>query len=280
MQIKHLTGKELRRARAIVPDGILRQGTLVLGCYSKETLAGVAVLMKREADWVVTWLYVEEEYRKRGYGSSLLCGAVKAAKNAGAVNLSMDLEGDSKEGRLMALMLTKYFFRLHFDRMAKVEVTRKQLEKSVIFTDSRYAGEKKRLSSKVISLRDLKSKELFAFLENCERRGNYLVSRADYRSAHGRASKVLVSGGQIVGVVLLGRTGEKLYELQLSYVEKKYQMDFISLIRAAAISLKEIEEWEKLEFVCMDSAVLQLADHIFPEKEVNWKCVITGDRWL
>ncbi len=280
MQIKNLAGKELRGAKRFVPDGILRQGTLVLGCFSKETLVGVVVLMKREVDWIVTWLYVEAEYRKRGYGSTLLCGAVRAAKSAGAVSLSMDLDGDCKEGRLMALMLTKYFFRLHFDRMAKVEVTRKQLEKSVIFTDSRYTGEKKRQSAKVTSLRDLKSKELFTFLEDCERRGNYLVSRADYRNADGKVSKLLVSEGQIVGVVLLGRTEEKVYELQLSYLEKKHQIDFIRLIRAAAISLQEIEEWEKLEFVCMDSTVLQLADHIFPEKEVKWKCLITGDRWL
>lgn len=280
MQIKNLTGKELRKANAFVPDGIMRQGSLVLGCFLKETLVGVAVLMKREVDWVVTWLYVEVGYRKRGCGSALLCGAVRAAKHAGAVSLSMDLDGDCKEGQLMALMLTKYFFRLHFDRMAKVEVTRKQLEKSVIFTDSRYTGERKRQSAKITSLRDLKSKELFAFLEDCERRGNYLVSRADYRNADGKASKVLVSEGQIVGVVLLGRTEEKVYEIQLSYLEKKHQMDFIRLIRGVAMSLLEVQDWERLEFVCMDSAVLQLADHIFPQKEINWKCVITGDRWL
>lgn len=280
MQIKNLTGKELRGAKVLVPHEILRQGTLVLGCFFKEILAGVAILMKREVDWVVTWLYVEPEYRKRGYGNALLQGAVTAAKNAGAISLSMDLDGDSKEGHLMALMLTNYFFRLHFERIASVGITREQFEKAVFFTNPRYAGEEKRISSKLRSLRDLKSTELVAFLEDCERRGNYLVSRADYRNADGRVSKVLVSGGQIGGVVLLERTEEKQYGLQLSYVEKKHQMDFIGLIQAVGLSLQETEGWEKLEFVCMDSAVLQLADHIFPEKEIVWKCVITGDRWL
>lgn len=280
MQIKNLTGKELRWAKALVPHEILRQGTLVLGCFSKEILAGVAVLMKRDVDWVVTWLYVDLEYRKRGYGNALLQGAVTAAKNAGALALSMDLDGDSKGGHLMALMLTNYFFRLHFERIASVQITREQFEKAVVFTKPRYVGEEKRISSKVRSLRDLKSTELVAFLEDCERRGNYLVSRADYRSADGRVSKVLVSGGQIGGVVLLEATEEKVYGLQLCYVEKKHQMDFIGLIQAVGLSLQETEGWEKLEFVCMDSAVLQLADHIFPEKEIVWKCVITGDRWL
>ncbi len=280
MQIKNLTGKELRWAKALVPHEILRQGTLVLGCFSKEILAGVAILMKRDVDWVVTWLYVDSDYRKRGYGNALLQGAVTAAKNAGAISLSMDLDGDSKEGHLMALMLTNYFFRLHFERIASVQITREQFEKAVVFTKPRYVGGEKRISSKVYSLRDLKSAELFSFLEACERRGNYLVSRADYRSADGRVSKVLVSGGQIVGVALLEATEEKVYGLQLCYVEKKHQMDFIGLIQSVGLSLQERKGWKKLEFVCMDSTVLQLADHIFPEKEIAWKCVITGDKWL
>ncbi len=279
MQIKKLTGKELRKASVLVPDEMLRNGTLVLGATAKENLAGVVVLMKRDQDWVVTWLYVEPEYRKQGYGSALLQGALTAAKSAGALTLSMDIDGDSEAGRLMAFMLTKYFFCLHFERIASIQITRDQLEKSVIFADPRYAGENKRRSSKVCSLRDLKSTELFSFLEDCERRGNYLVSRADYRSADGRVSKVLVFEGQIVGVVLLERNEENVYELQLSYVERKCQTEFISLIREAAFSLRE-EEWEKLEFVCMDSSVLHLADHIFPEKEIIWKCMITGERWL
>ena len=280
MQIKNLTGKELRRAAALVPDCILREATLVLGSGIKEDLAGVAVLMKRDGDWVVTWLYVEPEYRKRGYGTALLQGAVTAAKNAGAVSLSMNLDGNSEDGRLTAAMLTRQFFRLHFEQTARVQVTREQLEKAVIFTDPRFAGDEKRIPSQICSLRDLKSTELLTFLEDCEKRGNYLVSRADYKRADGRKSKILVSQGQIVGVLLLERTQEKLFTLQLSYVEKKHQMEFISLIRAAARSLREAEEWEKLEFVCMDSSILQLADHIFPEKEIFWDCMITGDRWL
>lgn len=280
MQIKNLTGKELRGARAIVPDGILRQGTLVLGCFFKEILAGLAVLMKRDADWVVTWLYVEPEYRKKGYGSALIQEAVKAAKSEGAIMLSMDLDGDSEEGRLMAFMLTQNFFCLHFDLMAGIQLTRDQLKKAVFFTDTRYTEGKKRSSFKVYSLLDLKSTELIAFLQDCEKRKNYLVSRADYQNADGRVSKVLVSGDKVVGVVLLERTSEKTYELQLGYVEKKHQMHFVSLVKAAALSLLEAEEWENLEFICMDSAILHLADHIFPEKEINFKCVITGDRWL
>ncbi len=281
MQIKNLTGKELKQAATLVPDYILREATLVLGCETKENLAGVAVLMKRDDDWVVTWLYVEEEYRRRGYGNALLDGAVAAAKNTGAASLSMDLNGDSEGGRLAAAMLTKRFFRLHFERVARIRVTKEQFGKAVFFTDAKLAGDGKRLSSQVLSLRELKSAELAAFLEECEKRGNYLVSRADYRGADSRKSKALVYQGQIVGVLLLERTGEKLYTIQLSYVEKKHQMEFVSLIRAAGRSLQESEsEWENLEFVCMDSSILQLAKHLFPEREIRWDCMITGERWL
>lgn len=280
MQIKNLTGKELRQARVLAPDEILGKGTLVLGAITKETLAGVAVLMKCDLDWVITWLFVDPDYRKQGYGSALIQEAVSEARNAGAALLSMDLEGDSEAGRVMAFMLTKHFFCLHFEQMASIQITREQLEKSVIFTDPRYAIDNKKRSFKVASLKDVKSTELFAFQEGCERHGNYLVSRADYRGADGKVSKALVVGEKIAGVVLFERTGVKDYELQLSYVEKKHQTEFISLIRAAAVSLLEVDGWEKLDFVCMNSSVLQLAEHIFPEKEIVWNCIITGERWL
>ena len=281
MEIRQLKGRELNNLAILVPGPILRDGDLVLGCFERGQLIGTGILTKMGYQWTITWLYIDSPYRELYYGGELLDSLLETARDQGARLVRAFMDGKSPDAIQLANMLADRDFTISFDSMARVTVTREQLQKAVFFTNPRLSKDRQRPGTQIIPLKDLPSLTYKKFIENWESRGKYLISRADFAGVDPMKSRVLVSQDRLVGLALVEDKDEGQYELSLCFVEKKYRIHTVGLIKAAAKALLEPEaDMRKLTFSCVGDGILKLAEHVFQEKKIQWDSIISGEIWL
>ncbi len=277
MEIQKLTGSKLAAASRIVPLYILGEAEAVIGCEVDQHLAGAAALMKKDEEWVLTWLYVEPEHREKGYGNALLDEAIKIARKGGCVILTATLDQNGEKAALVTAMLGRRGFILAWDSIVNINVNKDQFQKAVFLTDDKYAGATRDKNLRVLPLQKVQSIDLMNFVKKQERSGNYLVSRANYELADVNLSKVLICDDQVEGVMLIESEEEGKYSIDLCYVSKKHQLGFVGLCKALAKELLAPENhFEKLSFACMEDSVKRLGEHIFPEHDVEYNDIVSG----
>ena len=277
MEIQKLTGSKLAAASRIVPLYILGEAEAVIGCEVDQNLVGAAALMKKDEEWVLTWLYVEPEQREKGYGSALLDEAIRTAWKGGCIIMTATLDQNGEQAALVTAMLGRQGFILEWDSIVSIKVNKDQFQKAVFLTDAKYAGATKDKNSRVLPLHKVQSIDMANFIKKQERSWNYLVSRANYELADANLSKVLICDDQVEGVLLIESETEGCYSIDLCYVSKKHQPGFVELCKALAKELLAPEQhFEKLTFACMEDSVKRLGEHIFPEHDVEYNDIVSG----
>ncbi len=279
MHVSRLMGSSLQNACSIVPTDIMNSADMVLGCKDNEVIAGVAAIIKKDDEWGLIWLYVLPQYRRKGAGSMLLDAMISMAEQEGVSILSSVMEADIADWHRIELMLARRQFLLTWKTVDKIRITIEQLRNAPILT----AYPKYHLGdNRIMSLGKVSSLALNNFIKEAERKGNLLVSRADYKNADGAKSMVLEKDGIILGVLLL-QTAEKrqLHQVKLCYVDRHYKMYIVFMIqRAAEAILNNPGGTEAIEFTCMDDSIVKLGKHIFPEHELLKSDIIVGECWL
>lgn len=279
MHVSRLMGSSLQNACSIVPADIMNSADMVLGCKDNEITAGVAAIIKKDDEWGLIWLYVLPQYRNKGVGSMLLDDLISMAEQEEVSILSSVMEADIADRHRIELMLARRQFLLNWKTVDKMRVTIEQLRNAAILT----AYPKDHLGdNRVMSLGKIPSLTLSNFIKEAERKGNLLVSRADYKNADGAKSMVLEKDGIILGVLLLQMAQKgQLYQVKLCYVDRHYKMHIVSMIqRAAEAILNDPGSTEAIEFSCMDDSIVKLGKHIFPEHELLKNDIIFGEFWL
>ncbi len=277
MKIRRVSEKQ-KKQDFLIPDGYVQEGDLVLLCEEQDKEVGSAVLMKKAEDWVLNWIFVLPEERGKGYGSALLDAAVYEAGKNGGNSLKIYLQDEAPDSDLFLAMLSARNFFLSWEQIPKISATREQLKKAVFFTDPAFQKSLRDSRTQIFSLRQVTRQQLKNFRNLCEKKKNYLVSRADFERADLDQSKALVAEDAIVGIALIQSVrNEKI--LTLCYVEKKYQMELLSLFRRMAEEvLRGEEKTERISFYCISKNVEKLAEHVLPEHERLIEEVIVGKR--
>ncbi len=281
MQIKNLSDSEFGQAGELVPQYILQKAVCVLVCESEGQLAGVAVLTRVDKILFLSWLYIEESMRGKGYGNALLDAAIIEAGKSNALCIEAAVDANSSGGRIIAAMLGRRNFILDFESMARIRVTKEQIAKAIFFTDSKLESQLNRFSASICPLRKLTKRQISNFIEKSEKSKNYLASKADYRGADKDKSMVLMTGDRITGVLLADVIEDGVFSVQLGCVEKNHNLEFLGLIKTAIDNLLKTEKNLKwLEFSCVDDTIVQFAKHIFPDCHVSRDSIVSGRCWL
>lgn len=275
--IKQVTETDYPRLAFLAPAHALSTATMVLACSIEETLLGTVLLMKKDKNWGLTWIYVLPEYQKQGIGSKLLDRAILEARKNGARNLEVVLSGESKEELQFVSMLSQRDFYIDFQTEAILSLTRNQLKPAIFYSKPELLRWTKSSKESILPLRNVKPRQLDRFIKNRERRHNYVASRADYASADPNLSRLLISDAQIVGAILVDRTGEGTYSLELCFVEKDYLKALIRLMKNVSDQLLTAKEpLKQMEFSCGLESILTAAKKIFPEHEITNSGIITA----
>lgn len=277
MKIRIMERKTEMEAGGLVPSGLIRPHTTVLACEDQEGYAGAAVLLEKGSSYTLLWLFVTPEKRRRGYGNALLKGAALWAKKQDADRLSVVYEAGCESGPVLDCMLSRQYFLLKLERTARVRITRQELTASALmkFPDMPLKG-----GHSITPLSHIGTLQLKQLIERCEKRGDSLVSQADYSQADARRSMVLLSGQEIRGMVLVHHEQEDgIVSIPLFFFEKEVVSESVGLLKNVAETLLEPAAGLKiLEFSCMEPSVMKLADRFVAEKEIIWDEMVTGER--
>ena len=279
MKIRIMERKTELEAGGLVPPGLIRPHTTVLGCEDQDGYAGAAVLLEKGSRYTLLWLFVAPEKRRNGYGDALLKGAAAWAKKQGADRLSVVYEAACESGPVLEYMLSRQHFLLKLERTARVRITRQQLTASALM---KFPNMPLRGGSSITPLSHVGTLQLKRLIERCEKHGDSLVSQADYSQADAGRSMALLSGQEIQGMVLVRHESEDgIVSIPLFFIEKEFVSDSVGLLKKVAETLLEPAAGLKiLEFSCMEHSVLKLADRFAAEKEIIWDEMVTGERLL
>ena len=284
MKFKYIKENETNLVEELVPDYCLKQAQLLIALEDKENICGLAVLMQKDIEWALTWIYVEDDKRGMGLGDMLLDEAIRCASKKGGqfFTVTFDKNGDACD--VLLVMLARRGFMLDYERVNTIMVTREQAKKAIFMTDEKYLnisyqGHSK---TKVYPFYKVKAAELSTFLKKYEEKGSYIVSRAAFNLADSRLSKALFHEGNMVGLLLIEKTNYPgMYTVPVCFVSSKYHTGFVELIKSLADEmLHQTEDFERLSFNCMDDTVQKLGEHIFPEHDMYWDDLVTAQIWL
>lgn len=279
MKIRIMERKAEMEAGGLVPSGLIRPHTTVLACEDQEEYTGAVVLLENRNRYTLLWLFVTPEKRRKGYGNALLKGAAAWARKQGADRLSVVYEAECESGPVLESMLSRHYFLLKLERTARVRITRQQLTASALmkFPDMPLRG-----GRSITPLSHIGTLQLKRLIERCEKRGDSLVSQADYSQADASRSMALLSGQEIQGMILVRHEPEDgIISIPLFFIEKEFVPESVELLKKVAETLLEPAVGLKiLEFACMEHSVLKLADRLVAEKEVIWDEMVTGERLL
>lgn len=277
LKIRKITETEYFKVRNLAPGHALRTASIVLSCFIEEEPVGILILMKKNKNWGLTWIYVLPKYRESGIGSKLLDLGILEARKNGTHNLEVVLDGETEEEKRLMAMLNHRDFYMDFHVEPVFSVTRDQLKQALFYTQPEILGPKMSSNDTIIPLRNAKSRQLEHFIRDRERRHNYVASRADYTSADPALSRLLVSGSQIVGAILVDRTGEGIYSLELCFIEKNYLKALIRLMKAVSDQLLTGKEnLNRMEFSCSLDSMLKAAKALLPDHDITSAGFTTG----
>ncbi len=275
--IKQVTESDYSKIASLAPAHALNTASIVLACMKEEAVLGTAILMKKHKDWALSWLYVHTDYREQGAGNLLLDQALYEAKKNGARNLEVVLTGETDEELPLTSMLASRGFYIDFQTEPVLTLTRSQLKQAIYYSKPDFLYTAKSSKESIIPLRNVKPGQLEQFIKNRERHHNYVASRADYASADPNLSRLLISKSQIVGAILVDRTGEGTYSLELCFVERNYLKALIRLMKNVSDQLLTGKETlVQIEFFCGLTAILEAAEKIFPEHTITSSGIITA----
>lgn len=277
MKIIILSDKSRMEAGGLVPPEILREKGMTLACMADDKMVGVITLGQKEYEWIISWIYVKEEYREREYGTKLLEAATEVVRRKGGSKLSIVYGYHMDGAPILGAALSKCHFYLRGGQLANVKVTREQLTKASFMSTAEMEDGK----SRIVSLRHIEPGQLQQFIRESERRGWYIAGKADYSAADARKSMALLDGNRIAGIILVEQT-EVLgkYMIPVLAVEKKFLGYAPLLFREAAKAGLAEKSFKEFEFACAEQSVLNLAEKIFPEKNIEHKDMIIAERWL
>lgn len=281
MKIINLSGIKCE-CGTIIPQQYVHDNDLVMFCEEKGTKVGAAVLMQREDDWVLNWLWIVPDARGKGYGSALLDEAIENVKKMGGKSLYIYINEKSPEKDRFLYMLTGRNFFLNKELIPKAYVTRDQLKRAVFFTDPKYKHKGNSSQIAISSLRQLGRQGIKKFISQSDKRQNYLVSRADYDNADIDLSFCLLHKDTVVGMVLIHPTSQDDEKsLSLCYVDSKYMLKIVPLLKEVAEELlRQPNKIERLSFYCIEENVVRLVDHVFPEKKLCMETIIEGQKFI
>ncbi len=280
MQIVKLTGNNLNNARTYIPENVMHSSDTFFGFEDQEALVAVAAVLSKKDEWMINWFYVLPSYRHQGYGSAFLHDLLAKSEQSGVGIITSLMDAEIEDRIYMELLLARKQFLLSRESISTIRISMEQLKKAVFFTDDRYS---KRLHSKakLKPLGQVSSIALKKFIKTQEDEKNYLASRADYSGADGKKSMVLLVDEDIVGLILLQKEDDSLFQVSLCYVEKQYEAHVVALFKEAAEALLlDEDQVDTLEFACMDQSIVKLGDHLFPEYKLLKNDIVIGECWL
>ncbi len=277
LNIRRLTETEYLKMTDLAPVHALRTATIVLAGFIESSPTGIIILMKKDDNWALTWIYVLPKYQKQGIGSKLLDRAILEAKKNGTHNLEVVLEGETEEGKRFMSMLSHRDFFIDFHMEPIFSVTNDQLSQALFYTKPEILGSNIFSGDTIIPLRNAKSKQLERFIRSREQRHNYAASRADYTAADPHLSRLLISNSQIVGAILVDPVEEGVYSLDLCFIEKDYLKVLIRLMKSVSDNLlANKDSLKRIEFSCSLKSTLQVAKILLPEHSITSTGIITG----
>lgn len=273
---KEQVNKELRE---LIPTRFLFRQNILLKCEEKESLMGAAVIEKLGKEYQLSWIWVRNTHRRMGAGSMLLDTAIELVKKLGCDRLTVVYDTVNKNSAILSYMLSKRKFELKENSTPVIRVNKEQLLESPLLTMPMKLDKR---GIKFIPLQYLTPEQLRSMIVEYERRGTYLISRADYLNADRRNSMVLAIGEGLGGMTVLRQTqNEGCFVLDLLFLDKKAGSDGVRLLRKTAENLlSPIVHFNSIEFVCVEDSALALADKLLGDKKMEWKLSTEAALWI
>lgn len=259
MAVEIIAKENINKYAEILPDWLERKENIVLG-YMEETLpCATAVMEETDGSWIISWLWVEPEYRSRGIGTAMLEALCMLAAKKERKQVRIIYSADEDWTLMIEAMLFKKGFLVTHQEIPKMIVTEEWFSYSEIF---RKENVKKMKNASVF--REVPKYLIGEFLEKCEINKNYLVDRDALIRADENLSTVLVKNGEVLGIALIEKVSEEgIYELSLLYLLPQVLRESYSFFRYTADVFREsVKEFKELHMVCVNDTAKNLAANL------------------
>ena len=258
MAVEVITKENIYRFAKALPDWLEREENIVLG-YVEEEPCATAVLEETDDCWIISWLWVEPEYRGKGIGTLMLEALCKLATQKERKQIRIHYSPDKDWTLMLESILFKKGFLVTHQEIPKTVITREWFLYSEIFEKENV---KKTENAHVFS--EVPQYLIGEFLRGCEVKKRYLVDRDCVLRADKDLSTVLIKDGKIEGIVLVEKLMEEgIYELSLLYLSPQALKDSFSFLRYTADVFREsVKEFKEIHMICVNETTKRLAANL------------------
>lgn len=259
MAIEIITKGNIEKYAELLPDWLERDENTVIGYMEEVIPCATAVMEETERCWMISWLWVEPEYRSRGIGTAMLEALCMLAEKKGKKQIRIIYSADEEWTLMMEAMLFRKGFLVNHQEIPKMIVTEEWFSYSEIFRKQNV----KRPECAYL-FKDVPKYLIGEFMERCEINKNYLVDRDVIMRADENLSTVLVKNGTIEGIALIENLSEEgIYELSLLYLSPKALRESYSFFRYIADVFREsVKEFKELRMFCVNETSKNLAANL------------------
>lgn len=258
MAVEVITKENIYRFAKALPDWLEREENIVLG-YVEEEPCATAVLEETDDCWIISWLWVEPEYRGNGIGTLMLEALCKLATQKERKQIRIHYSPDKDWTLMLESILFKKGFLVTHQEIPKTVITREWFLYSEIFEKENV---KKPENAHIYS--EVPQYLIGEFLSGCEVKKRYLVDRDCVLRADKDLSTVLIKDGKIEGIVLVEKLMEEgIYELSLLYLSPQALKESFFFLRYTADVFREsVKEFKEIHMICVNETAKRLAANL------------------
>ena len=212
----------------------------------------------------LSWLWVAEEYRRKGAGTALLDAVCKMSAEENRYYLTVTYPADAAWASVMEYMLLKRGGNVLAYTYPQYHFSREELMQAPFL-----AGAKQTSYSNIVPFSELTRTQIYELTQENEKIGNYMISHADFERIDQERSMALLHKGEIQGMLLLCTDGaEDILVLDLLYLKKSAASGGLALLRQAAMTaLQHPAGLKELRFLCTEESSDQMCRTLMETKE-------------
>lgn len=260
MKIREIKRDEYAFYQGYIAEGYGLYDSRILVSEDKNIVEGTACFAISEGTAMLQWLYVFEEYRGKGTAVKLIEEFEKIAKKEKCDTFAAMYPSEMDDVAAIDLMLACRGYIIDNSARYYYEVTKEELINSAIAGDAK----EPKYKEKVKSIMALNPEDAFASLRKAIKNGHLTEEQADIREADVRKTKVMLEGGNIVGMLKVVPEEEAgTFALDTLYLEEEHWNEGVSFVREALRQvLSEAKDLRKLIFLCADDKMDKMAKQL------------------
>ena len=260
MALTVITNQNIALFQPILPQGVISRKSMMFGYVEDGIACATAVVEEMDKLYSLVWLWVAPAYRRRGIGSELLEVACRFSMERTGRWLDVSYPADAEYSGIFRYMFLRKGFRLQKQILSEYRLSRQEVSEAWFMKNM----DEQKEQALIIPLKQIEKNVLQVTVGQMEYQKQYVVSRADFQSADGECSMVLMKDGEVKGITLIHKEeGSGRMRLELFYLDPKHVMSGMLLLRRTVQAmLQQPEGLQEIRFTCIYDYVQQLAQRM------------------